>query len=106
MTLLKASAGLGLALFALAACEPMAQMTGGGGSGGGLSSGGSGTDLTPFQGRAVEGSAGPISGLGFEKTRDSGGVAYWYNSMTAACARMETGDGVYQSVVMVPHGEC
>ncbi len=69
-------------------------------------SGGEATDLTGFRGRSVDGSDARLSELGYARTRSSGQASYWYNPMTAACARMEASDGVYASVVMVPHGEC
>ncbi|WP_172329800.1 hypothetical protein [Mangrovicoccus sp. HB161399] len=112
MTFPRASAALVLGLAALSACDQMPMMTAGGGApamgGAGTvqASGGDSTDLTGFQGRSVDGSAATLSGLGYDNTRNSGQVAYWYNSMTAACARMEQSGGVYSSVVMVPHGEC
>ncbi len=109
MTFARALALTGL--LALPACNQVAMMGGGGapaagGAGTVQASGGDATDLTRFRGKAVEGSAATLAGLGYANTRNSGQVAYWYNSMTAACARMEQSGGAYASVVMVPPSEC
>jgi hypothetical protein len=72
----------------------------------GLPAVGSATDLSAFQGaRAGQAEMG-ITNLGYELIRTEGLTAYWFNRATGACARIVTGDGRYQSVTMLPAGDC
>jgi hypothetical protein len=67
---------------------------------------GSATDLSVFQGaRAGQAEMG-ITNLGYELIRTEGLTAYWFNRQTGACAEIVTGDGRYQSVRMLPAGDC
>lgn len=67
---------------------------------------GSVTDLTAFQGaRAGQAEMG-IMNLGYEPIRSEGLTTFWFNRATGACARIVTGDGRYQSVTMLPAGDC
>jgi hypothetical protein len=67
---------------------------------------GSATDLSAFQGaRAGQAEMG-IMNLGYEPIRSEGLTTFWFNRETGACARIVTGDGRYQSVTMLPAGDC
>jgi hypothetical protein len=67
---------------------------------------GSATDLTAFQGaRAGQAEMG-IMNLGYEPIRSEGLTTFWFNRATGACARIVTGEGRYQSVTMLPAGDC
>lgn len=72
----------------------------------GLPAVGSATDLTAFQGaRAGQAEMG-IMNLGYEPIRSEGLTTFWFNRATGACARIVTGEGRYQSVTMLPAGDC
>lgn len=67
---------------------------------------GSSSDLSAFQGaRAGQAEMG-IQSLGYELIRTEGLTAYWFNRSTGACAQIVTADGRYQSVTMLPSGDC
>ena len=67
---------------------------------------GSASDLSAFQGaRAGQAEMG-IQNLGYELIRTEGLTQYWFNRSTGACAEMTVGDGRYQSVQMLPAGDC
>jgi len=67
---------------------------------------GSSSDLSAFQGaRAGQAEIG-IQNLGYELIRTEGLTQYWFNRSTGACAELTIGDGRYQSVTMLPAGDC
>ena len=67
---------------------------------------GSSSDLSSFQGaRAGQAEMG-IQNLVYELIRTQGLTQYWFNRSTGACAEMTVGDGRYQSVRMLPAGDC
>jgi hypothetical protein len=67
---------------------------------------GSESDLSSFEGaRAGQAEMG-IMNLGYEPIRSEGLTTFWFNRATGACARIVTGDGRYQSVTMLPAGDC
>jgi hypothetical protein len=67
---------------------------------------GSASDLSAFQGaRAGQAEMG-IQNLGYEAIRTECLTTYWLNRSTGACARIVTSDGRYESVTMLPAGDC
>ena len=93
------TAAIAVALVPLAACV---EDTGSAGT----PAVGSASDLSAFQGaRAGQAEMG-IQNLGYELIRTEGLTQYWFNRSTGACAEMTVGDGRYQSVTMLPAGDC
>ena len=93
------TAAIAVALLSLAACVKDTVSPG-------TPAVGSASDLTAFQGaRAGQAEMG-IQNLGYELIRTKGLTAYWFNRSTGACAEIVTGDGRYQSVKMLPAGDC
>lgn len=67
---------------------------------------GSSSDLSSFEGaRAGQAEMG-VEKLGYELIRTQGLTQYWFNRSTGACAEIMVGDGRYQSVRMLPAGDC
>ncbi|MCC1494644.1 hypothetical protein [Cognatishimia sp. F0-27] len=67
---------------------------------------GSASDLSSFQGaRAGQAEMG-IRNLGYEPIRSEGLTTFWFNRATGACARIVTSEGRYESVTMLPAGDC
>ncbi|MAM62445.1 hypothetical protein [uncultured Maritimibacter sp.] len=67
---------------------------------------GSSSDLSAFQGARAGQAENGLENLGYQLARTQGLTAYWFNQATGACARIVTADGRYQSVTMVPSGDC
>ena len=78
----------------------------GSGTIGGSPAVGSETDLTAFQGARAGQAEGGIRNLGYEPIRSQGLTTYWFNRSTGACARIDTADGRYSSVTMLPAEDC
>ncbi len=67
---------------------------------------GSSTDLSAFEGaRAGQAEMG-IQNLGYELIRSEGLTSFWFNRDTGACARIQTADGRYSDVTMLPAEDC
>ena len=92
--------GSGLAVLLLAACD------GGSSSSSSGPAVGSASDLSAFQGAPAGQAEMGIQSLGFEIVRNDGLTNYWFNRDTGACAAITTGNGRYESVVMLPSGDC
>jgi hypothetical protein len=93
------AAAIAVACLPLAACVEDTET-------GGMPAVGSASDLSAFQGaRAGQAELG-IQSLGYERIRTDGLTAYWFNRSTGACAQIVTADGRYQSVTMLPAGDC
>ncbi|WP_233152229.1 hypothetical protein [Marinibacterium profundimaris] len=67
---------------------------------------GSSSDLSSFQGARAGQAENGLQNLGYQLARTEGLTAYWSNRDTGACARIVTADGRYESVTMVPSGNC
>ena len=67
---------------------------------------GSSSDLIAFEGaRAGQAEMG-IQNLGYELIRSEGLTSFWFNRDTGACARIQTADGRYSDVTMLPAEDC
>lgn len=67
---------------------------------------GSSSDLSAFEGaRAGQAEMG-IQNLGYELIRSEGLTSYWFNRSTGACAEITTADGRYETINMLPAGDC
>ena len=67
---------------------------------------GSSSNLSAFEGaRAGQAEMG-IQNLGYELIRSEGLTSYWFNRSTGACAEITTADGRYETINMLPAGDC
>ena len=96
----KIVAGSGLAMLLLAACNSGSSSSYSG------PAVGSSSDLSAFQGAPAGQAEMGIQSLGFEIVRNEGLTNYWFNRETGACAAITTGNGRYETVVMLPSGDC
>ncbi len=66
----------------------------------------SSTDLSAFVGARSVQAEPNLEELGFERIRSSDVTEYWLNRASGACAKIETNEGRYTSIKMLPAQEC
>ena len=67
---------------------------------------GTATDLTAYRGEPAAQVETSIRALGYERVRTSDTTAFWFNRETGACARIETNEGRYTAIDMLPAQDC
>ncbi|TMV08909.1 hypothetical protein FGK63_07255 [Ruegeria sediminis] len=67
---------------------------------------GTATDLTAYQGEPAAQLETSIRALGYERVRTNDTTAFWFNRETGACARIETNEGRYTAIDMLPAQDC